>query len=139
MHTHKSIYQIYGDIKCFWQQFKFRMDTNDPVNQYCSYIFIYFCLSFHVWMVRLSVFFILLHVVLNLSTILWDVINITKCSSINVGDFTRYVSFNSLIMHGYFCTQTNLRQFFTGSNCCSGFSWYRLARNKLSLLEFNRV
>ena len=128
--------EVCGDKEGFSKQFKLPMDINYPINQNCSHILIYLWLSFHIGWIRLSFFFILLHVKLNIRTVLRNMINIIKGHFIYFRNIAKDVLFEPLDPHLNLSVYTNLRQAFSWS--CYTFLWHRFALSKLfRLLELS--
>jgi len=73
------------------------MDLNKPVNKRWSYCFIDPSLSEHVGWVGIPFLLDTQHVLMNILAKLRNVINVTKCSSVNLLNLAKYLVFAPLI------------------------------------------
>ena len=101
---------VNGDVKSFRKKIEFRMNVDQPVNQNSADIFINLRLSLHVSRVWLSLTFYILHMLLNFSAVLTNMVDVSQGGSVYFRNVLGNVTLNTLLVHCLFCAEADLWQ-----------------------------
>ena len=78
-----TIDQVNGEEECLWQQLKFSVHTNNPIDKNSTNVLINVSLVAHVKAIWLREFFCHLHVLLNFLAVETHMVDIAQCGLVN--------------------------------------------------------
>lgn len=82
------IKKVDSEVESLWEELKFGMDVDEPVNKNGSHAFIDFCLFLHISVMRLIQSFGIFHILMNVLAVLRDCLDVLKVKFITLWEST---------------------------------------------------